>query len=77
MKNKKENQSTKPTVSRKQGKNIKDFVPPSKNAVREMNHFKQPSEFNRSFKAEFEPIELFPEWPGDEEAKVKSKISNI
>lgn len=71
MKNKKENQQTsKPTVNRKQGKNVKEIVPPSKNAVREMNHFKTPTEFNRAFKPEFEPIDLFPEWPGDEEAKV-------
>ncbi len=75
MKNKKENQPQQPTkllLNRKQGKNLKEFVPASKNAVREMNTFKTPSDYNRTFKTEFEPIELFPEWPGDEEAKVKT-----
>jgi hypothetical protein len=73
MKNKKENQASKPSITRKQGKNVKEFVPPSKNAVREMNQFKPPSDYNRPFKPEFEPIDLFPEWPADEETKVKIK----
>ena len=71
QKNKKENVQ-KTTISRKQGKNVKDFVPLSKNAVREMNYLKPPTEINRNFKNDFQPIELFPEWPGDEEAKVNS-----
>lgn len=70
VKNKKEN-AQKSGIQRKQGKALKEFVPPSKNAIREMNFFKAPTEINRTFKIEFEPVELFPEWPGDEEAKVK------
>jgi len=75
-KNKKENQP-KATIQRKQGKNVKEFVPSSKNSVREMNYFKQPTEMNRIFKADFEPIELFPEWPTDEEIKVKLNLQII
>jgi len=62
----------KSSIPKKQGKNPKEFVPSSKNAIREMNYFNLPNEINRNFKNEFEPIDLFPEWPGDEEAKVKS-----
>ena len=58
------------TNVKKKGKLTKDFAPQSKNPVREMNPFKIPNEFTRTFKNEFEPIDLFPEWPGDEEARV-------
>ncbi len=66
----KKDNPTKLNIQRKQGKSVKEFVPPSKNSVREMIYFKQPSEMNRKFKADFEPIDLFPEWPSEEEVKV-------
>lgn len=62
------------TNQKKKGKILKDFVPVSKNAVREMIPFKTPSEFLRTFKNEFEPIDLFPEWPTEEEVKVNKLI---
>jgi hypothetical protein len=58
------------TNQKKKGKNVKDFVTQAKNPIREMIPLKIPNDFTRSFKNEIEPIDLFPEWPTDEEIKV-------
>jgi len=58
------------TNQKKKGKIARDFVPPSKNPIRDMIPFKIPNDFTRSFKNEFEPIDLYPEWPTEEEIKV-------
>ena len=72
MNNKKKETLPKLQVQRKQGKNFKDFIPPTKNNLREMNIIKPTNLTNRIFESEYEPIEIFPEWPGDEQARVIS-----
>lgn len=58
----------------KSGRQLKDFVPQTTNIQRELTSLVPPDQFSRDFIPYLEPKKLFPEWPGDEEAKVKYNI---
>lgn len=52
----------------KVGKLLKDILPPNSKPAREGLPTKMDSEPNPERHFEYEPLELFPEWPGNDQA---------
>ncbi len=60
----------------KEGRPIKEVVPPIPNKYPRDHYIHQPIEnYSRNYNCEAEPFSPFPEWPGDEYAKVLRKIN--
>ena len=55
---------------KKEGRPIKEVVPPLNKEPREVFVSKLNESLSRDYKCFAEPSEIHPEWPGNEEAKV-------
>jgi len=62
----------------KNGKPLKDFVPPIYSDIRKMNNLLKNESFAFNYKKDteylFSPSENFPDWPSEEEIEVKFYI---
>jgi hypothetical protein len=59
----------------KVGKQLKDILPPNSKPARESVPTKLDTEPNPERVFEYEPLELFPDWPGNEQANAHDYLS--
>ena len=75
MKNKDKDKEKFNKANKKEPRNIKEIVPLSSKEPRINNQIKNPDNFaklpQRNFVSPLEPVKLFPEWPSDDDIKVK------
>lgn len=62
-------------TNKKEPRNLKELVPPSSREPRVNNQIKVPDNVSklpqRNFVPPLQPVKIFPEWPSNEEIKVK------